>query len=104
MKEYIHENKIVFILDEDGDSFETFQESLKFIENYIIPNKIKYKYGYWGESNGYFVKDGITVYLEYSNWIGTVIKVNENLPKHELEKVRNWAEKIYNNINNSNTR
>jgi uncharacterized protein YrzB (UPF0473 family) len=30
MKEYNHENKVIFIIDEDGDSFEVYQKSVNY--------------------------------------------------------------------------
>lgn len=96
MKEYNHENKLVFVIDEDGDSFESFQKSSNTIREIINPDESDFKNGYWDESNGYFIKDGITVYLEYSNWTGTVLRVDESTI--DLQKVRNWAEQIYKSV------
>jgi hypothetical protein len=93
MKEYIYENKLSFLIDEDGDSFESFQLALVFIQSYIKPSAYEFQNPYWNGSKGYFIKDGITVYLEYSNWTGTVLRVDENV--NDLQKVRQWADEIY---------
>jgi len=99
MKEYIYEDKLTFVIDEDGDSFEIFQKAMEIINNLIIPFKSEFKNGYWDESKGYFLKDNITVYLEYSNWTGTVLRVSSQLAEEEIQKVRQWAEEIYRNCN-----
>ena len=38
MKEYNHEKKLVFVIDEDGDSFEVFKQSVNYIQNVISPS------------------------------------------------------------------
>ena len=101
MKEYIHENNLCLLLDEDGDSFESFQKSVDFIESKINPEVKEFKFGYWDESSGHFIKDKITVCLEYSNWTGTVIRVSEDYSELELQKVRQWALEIYNLIHDN---
>jgi hypothetical protein len=101
MKEYNYENKVVIIIDGDGDSFEVYQKSVDYINKYINPNISDFKNGFWGESGGYFIKDEITVYLEYSNWNGTVLRVDESVS--DLSKVRKWAEDIYNEIHKNET-
>jgi hypothetical protein len=101
MKEYNHESKLVFVIDEDGDSFESFQKSSNTIRETLNPDECDFKNGYWDESNGYFMKDGIIVYLEYSNWTGTILRVDENLDNIKLSKVRHWAEEIYKAVHNN---
>lgn len=95
MKKYNYENKTSFLIDEDGDSFDSFQKSLLFIQLEIKPDDYQFKSPFWNGSNGYFIKDGIKVLLEYSNWTGTVLRVDEHLSKEKLEKVCQWAEDIY---------
>ena len=101
MKEYIFENKISFLIDEDGDSFESFHKSLQFVQLKIKPEEYQFQNPFWNGSNGYFIKDNITVYLEYSNWTGTVLRVDENLGDIDLQKVRQWAEEIYKAVHNN---
>ena len=101
MKEYIHENKLVFVIDEDGDSYEVFQRSIDYIQKIINPSEDNFKNGYWDESRGYFIKDNIYVHLEYSNWTGTTLRVDEN--NGDLSQVRQWAQDIYNTVNNNNS-
>ena len=101
MKEYNHEKKLVFVIDEDGDSFEVFKQSENYIQNVISPSDNNFKNGYWDESSGYFIKDNIRVNLEYSNWSGTTLRVDENIG--DLSKVRQWAQDIYNAAHNNNS-
>lgn len=98
IKDYIYDNRITFVIDPDGDNFESFQKSLLYIQNQIKPDENYLKYGYWEEASGHFIKDGIKVYLEYTNWFGTNLKVDINISDYSLLKVRQWAEDIYNEI------
>jgi hypothetical protein len=97
MKEYIHENKLCFVIDEDGDSYESFQRTLAYIQNQIKPSVYEFKNPYWNGSDGYFIKDEIIYYLEYSNWTGTVLRVDENFT--DFSKVRKLATEIYKEVN-----
>lgn len=51
---------------------------------------------------GFFIKEGITIKILCSNWDGTELRVDkELLSESDLNKVRKWAEEIYNYVHDN---
>lgn len=104
MKEYFstYSKEQVFVLDDDGDNYSSFDLAIKAIKENIMSSSQNIKHDFLDGGSGYFVKDGITVKISCSNWDGTELRVEgEILTELELQKVRQWALEIYNAIHNN---
>lgn len=101
MKEYFstYAKEQVFILDEDGDNYSSFDKAIEAIKNITLPSEQNFKHDFIDGGNGYFVKEGIRLKITCSNWDGTELRVDKDaLTDLELSKVRQWAEEIYKEI------
>lgn len=100
MKEYFstYSKEHVFILDEDGDNYSSFDKAIDIIKKNIHPLKKNIKHDFFDGGSGFFIKDDIKVKIICSNWDGTELRVNEYINKEDLDKVRKWAREIYNEI------
>lgn len=104
MKEYFstYSNEQVFILDEDGDNYISFEKAIDAIKKIMQSSENNFKHDFLDGGNGFFIKDGVKVKITCSNWDGTELRVNINsLSDSELSKVRQWAEEIYNEMHNN---
>lgn len=101
MREYFstYSKEQVFILDEDGDNYSSFDKALEFINKSTLDAEPKIKHDFIDGGNGAFIRDGINIKISCSNWDGTELRVNKALlTESDLQKVRQWAEEIYDYI------
>ena len=90
-KEYTHDKKKIFILSEDGDDFDFYKRIMKFIRESIRPEDIKEEQVFFDGANSKFIKDNLSLEIEYSNWSGTELKVDENTSEEELNRIKEWC-------------
>lgn len=98
MKEYFstYSKEQVFILDEDGDNYKSFEIAIEVIKELIVPSEHNFKQDFLDAGNGFFIKDRIKVKIACSNWDGTELRVDKDqLSEFDMSKVRQWAEQIY---------
>ncbi|MFT6246333.1 MAG: hypothetical protein ACJA0U_002744 [Salibacteraceae bacterium] len=74
-KEYNHDNYLKIIVDEDGDSFDVFRNVIRFINENLKVEKSNFDNCYTENSIGFFQINGLKIYVEYSNWTGTLLKI-----------------------------
>lgn len=104
MREYFstYSKEQVFILDEDGDNYSSFDKAIEFINKITFDSQRRIKHDFIDGGNGVFIKDGITIKIYCSNWDGTELRVDkESLSETDLSKVRQWALEIYYFIHNN---
>ena len=88
------EDRITFVISKDQDSPDPLFKAFKFIEKELYPSKVEYGSSFFDDASGYFIKDGITVCLEYTNWFGTELFIDKKYSDEEVDKVRKWVERI----------
>jgi len=54
-----------------------------------------------GESGGYTLRTTTRTSMKDIDFGGTEFSVNKNLSKEDLQRVRQWAEEIYNKVHNN---
>ena len=91
--EYTSKDEIVFVVSDDGDKGIHFDESVKIIKKQIRPDEIDFGWGI-DSAKGRFFKDQIEVFISYTNWFGTEIRVSAGLSSDQISKVRDWADLI----------
>lgn len=104
MREYFstYSKEQVYILDQDGDNYSSFEKAIEFIEKNTSDSERNIKHDFIDGGIGFFIKDGITIKILCSNWDGTELRVDkELLSESDLNKVRKWAEEIYNYVHNN---
>ncbi|MBN9293979.1 MAG: hypothetical protein J0G96_08370 [Flavobacteriia bacterium] len=104
MKEYFstYSKEQVFILDEDGDNYSSFDKAIEFINENTLESERSIKHDFIDGGSGFFIKDGITIKISCSNWDGTELRVDtELLTEADLQKIRQWAKEIYDYIHDT---
>jgi hypothetical protein len=100
MKERIYKGFLILDIDTDGDNYTSFEKAVEIIRGLPVFNEQKYYSGFFDDALLWCNCDGIDIKLEYSGFMGTELKVAENLDDIRLQKVRQWAEDIYKAIHN----
>ena len=104
MREYFstYSKEQVFILDEDGNNYSSFDKAIEFINKNTLDSEPRIKHDFIDGGTLVFIKDGITIKISCSNWNGTELRVHkESFTESELSKIRQLTEDIYNFMNNS---
>lgn len=102
LREYTHDNFLKIIIDEDGDSYDVFREAISFVINSIKPTKYNFDNCYFNNSSGSFQVEELTIYLEYSNWTGTLIKTKQPLNDEDKQTFYKIAQRIITGIKTNN--
>ena len=103
MRERTYKGFLILDLDNDGDNYTSFEKAVEKIRSLPTFNEQKYYSGFFDDALLWFNCDGIDIKLEYSGFMGTELKVDENLDRIKLQKVRQWAEQIYKAIHENET-
>lgn len=94
--EYFSEvtNQQVYIIDSDGDSFNTFQKCVEYLNNNKNITTIKKQLGYFDTAHLIFEYQKNIMYLEYSNYTGTELRSNKNPTESEIKTTNNLAQEL----------
>ena len=106
MRSYIDKesNKMIFVIDDDADHFESFGKSVEYLKNKYQIKIIEYYPGGWNISYLKFEIDDIYMKLSFTDYFGgTDLQVDANLKERELEKAHKLADEIYNEIHKNKT-
>ena len=104
MREYFstYSKEQVFILDENGDNYSSFDKAIEFIKKNTPDSKQNIKHDFLDGGRGFFINDGIKIKISCSNWDGTELRVDKELiTESDLQKVRQCAEEIYKYIHDN---
>ena len=103
MRERIYNGLLIFDIDDNGDNYTSFETAVEKIRELSVFNEQKYYSGFFDDALLWGDCDGIDIKLEFSGFMGTELKVSEKLSESDLQKVRQWAEQIYNFIHKTET-
>ncbi|RRJ86690.1 hypothetical protein EG240_15895 [Paenimyroides tangerinum] len=106
MREYYstYSKELVFILDEDGDNYSSFDKAIEYIDKNTHNTSRDFKHDFIDGGNGFFIIDGITIKISCTNWDGTELRIEKDLlSESDLFKVRKLALEIYNFIHNNSS-
>lgn len=106
MKEYFstYSKEHVFVLDEDGDNYMSFDKAIEAIKKMTRPSEQNFKHDFLDGGVGFFIKEGVRMKIACSNWDGTELRVyKDELSEVDLSKVRQWDKEIYKDIHNKET-
>lgn len=93
-REYIYNGQRIFVLSSDGDDYDGFARAREVIEKKIRPDGINIKLSYFDWARCTFIKSGLTVEMEYSNWFGVELKIDEHANSQQLAQVMKWIKLI----------
>ena len=100
MRNYIYNGRLVFNLDDNGDNHLSFHKAVEFLKSKENISILKYYAGGWDVSYMNYKLERIELELLFRDFGGTELSTDENLCLEDLQKVRQWAEEIYNAIHN----
>lgn len=89
-KEYNYNGQRIFVLSSDGDDYDGYARALEVIEKVIRPERIHKTESFFDGAKCSFVKSGLEVEMEYTNWWGVEIKIDERTNEQGVQKVKDW--------------
>jgi len=99
MKERVYKGNLIFEIESDGDKYDLFEKAVAVCRSITNLNEIKYYTGFFDDASFWFIYENIDARLEYSGFMGTELKVSEDIDKKELEIIRQLATRIYEEVN-----
>jgi hypothetical protein len=90
-----YKNKEKYFYFVKYDDWKDFIRIVKIVKENIVPDKIKYS-GIT-DMNGYFIKDGIRIEINY-DFTGNELLYKDTGNPEDLEKVRGWAKTIWDEL------
>ena len=79
------------------DDCDDYLKIIDSIKEVVKPDKITFRG--MEDMDGYFIKNGLKVTVEYDSMIGNMLEYENNGTSENLDEVRHWVKQIWDNLN-----